>query len=104
MATAAPEKKKVGTSDYVDAQRKEREKQSSLEGLAITDRMIQRQFGRLPATEENEARITRIYKAGAAMAQVIKNETLNCADQSAAIRSLREACKAAEDAVILQGK
>lgn len=110
-ATASPktpptaaEASKKGTDDYVAAQKAQRENQSELENQQVTDNQIAQQFSSNPANEEDTAHMKRINNAGAAFAQVIKDNTRNCADQTAAIRLVRLARMSANACVVLKGR
>ena len=102
--TTAAEASKKGTDDYVKAQKAQRESQSELENQEVTDNQIAQQFSSNPANEEDMAHMKRINNAGAAFAQVIKDNTRNCADQTAAIRLVRLAKMTANACVMLKGR
>lgn len=75
-----------------------------LAGIQITDRQIENWFGDSVLDVEQEERKARIKKGGAALAQLIKDNTNGSPDQSAAIRLVREATMTAVAAIALRGR
>ncbi len=71
-----------------------------LADIRVTDNRIKMLFESHEATEEQAEQIKRINRAGAAMAQVITNETRNGEDRRAAIRKIKEATMTAIVGVI----
>lgn len=75
-----------------------------LERVAITSGQIQQWFENHGLDDEQAQRVERIRQAGAAFAQIIRDNSPNCADQTAALRKVREAVFTANAAVALRGR
>lgn len=72
--------------------------------IPVRDQQILTWFESHTMDEEQKLHAARIREAGAAFAQVIKAATPGCADQSAAIRKVREASDTAVAAIACRGR
>lgn len=72
--------------------------------VEITSGQIDNWFSHHAPDDEAIAKHERIRKAGAAFAQIIKDNTPNCDDQSHAIRKVREAVMTANAAIACRGR
>lgn len=95
--------KTTTTQQQVDQQLAADDK-SVLDQVAITNGVLQRQFSYVKPDDEQVEQIQRVRKAAAAFAQIVKDNSPNCPDQSAAIRKIREATMTANAAIVLRGK
>jgi hypothetical protein len=72
--------------------------------VRVTDASIAHQFRYHQPDAEQVQQIQMIREAAAGFAQVIKDNTPGCPDQSAAIRHVRDAMMTANAAIVLRGR
>ena len=77
---------------------------SKLERVRITNQQIAHWFTYHQPDPEQVQQIQRIREAGAAFAQIVKDNSPGCADQSAAIRHVRDAVMTANAAIVCRGR
>lgn len=104
MTTQSAAEKKAAAEAKKEEEAAKSAAEAVLKSIAVTDIQIQRQFQSQEPTPEQQANMDRITEAARAFAQVIKDNTLGSADQTAAIRLVRQARYTANDCVMLRGK
>ncbi len=75
-----------------------------LDNVQITDVQIANWFKYHKPDDEAVDRIQRIRTAAGALAQIIKDNTPNCADQAAALRHVRDAMMTANASIVCRGR
>jgi len=75
-----------------------------LDRVQITNQSVSHQFTYHPPDAEQQGQHERIRKACMACAQIIKDNTPNCADQTAAIRKISEGMMTANKAIACRGR
>ncbi len=88
------------TTSKTEPETDEQIRTAVLDTIRVTDRQLAIWFSYQKPDDEALERIQRIRAACGACAQVIKNETRNGADQSAAIRKVREAAMTAIQSIV----
>lgn len=100
----APEARKPASQEHVDRQQARAAAAGPMPQVQITDPMVANWFTYHAPDAEQVEQMKLIRQAGGALAQIIRDNTPNSADQTAAIRKVREAVMTANASIVCRGR